>query len=89
MACYQLALEANPDPFLHYEHASVAHALGDSQRLELSLRAALRLAPSFAEAYFELGNTLYSSTRHAESIEAFRFALKHNGLPTRCADGAQ
>eukprot|EP00966_Prymnesium_polylepis_P160577 3712172-Prymnesium_polylepis.1 len=65
MACYERALRANPDPLIYYENAAVAHAVGDSQAIERSLRAALRIAPFFGEGYFELGNTLYSAARNA------------------------
>ena len=83
MICYGSVLITNPDALVHYERAAVAHQLGDTQQVERDLRASLGLAPWFGDGYFELGNTLYGSARRAESVSAYRAALRQRQLGDR------
>ncbi len=65
-ACFDAALRALPDAGLHDEAAAYAHEVGDFVRLRHSLRAALRIAPTFGDGYFELGNAPLTQQRVAQ-----------------------
>jgi tetratricopeptide (TPR) repeat protein len=86
MRCYDLALTSLPEPNhapIHYQKAAAAFAIGDQAQVERSLRASLRLAPWFGDGYFELGNSLYSAARHAESMASYRAALRQRDIGDR------
>ena len=68
-------LGAGTDPAVHYEAASLAYELGDTDRLFWALRGAIRLAPFFGDGYFELGNALTSSGRPHEAIASYKSAI--------------
>jgi tetratricopeptide (TPR) repeat protein len=73
--------------------ADAHHALGEVAFLErdfagaaASFRTAVKLAPSHATAWHDLGAALLELQRHAEAAEAFQECIAHGGSPT-CAAG--
>ena len=83
LACYDKALSITPDAGLYFEVAALAHAHGRMATLESSLRASVRLVPSFGDGHFELGNVLHGQSRFAEAAASFKAALDQAELGDR------
>jgi predicted TPR repeat methyltransferase len=74
---------AKKDPQL-LQQMALAHArLGDSERAENFYRSAIRLAPKFAAAHYNLGNLLQARREFAGARRAFEAAILHQ--PTLAA----
>lgn len=78
LACYDRV--SNPDAAIYYEKAALAHATGNTAVLESSLRACVRLMPSFGDGHFELANALHSQGRFNEALVSFNEALAQKSL---------
>ena len=83
IACYDRALSLSSDPSLYFELAALAHSSGRVAVLEQSLRASVRLIPTFGDGYFELGNAMHSQNRFAEAAGSFDAALRQPHLGDR------
>ena len=78
LACYDRV--SKPDAAIYYEKAALAHATGNTAVLESSLRACVRLMPSFGDGHFELANALHSQRRFGEAVVSFNAALAQKSL---------
>ena len=83
IACYDRALSLSSDPSLYFELAALAHSSGRVAVLEQSLRASVRLIPTFGDGHFELGNAMHSQNRFAEAAGSFDAALRQPHLGDR------
>ena len=83
IACYDRALSLSSDPSVYFELAALAHSSGRVAVLEQSLRASVRLIPTFGDGHFELGNAMHSQNRFAEAAGSFDAALRQPHLGDR------
>ena len=83
LACYDRALSLSSDASLYFELAALAHSSGHVAVLEQSLRASVRLMPTFGDGHFELGNAMHSQSRFAEAAGSFDAALRQPHLGDR------
>lgn len=68
---------AKQDPQL-LQQMALAHArLGNSERAESLYRSAIRLAPKFAAAHYNLGNLLQARREFVGALRAFEAAILH------------
>ena len=68
LPCFWEAADAAPSGPLFYEIATVAYSVGDEPALVRSLRAAVRVAPQYGDAYFELGNVHHAAGQYIEAV---------------------
>ena len=74
--CYRKALELNADARGHFNLGTVLYGQGEHQAAIEAFREALRLAPQFADAWNDLGETCRDQGEMEEAVRCYREALK-------------
>src|SRR5215831_159796 len=79
LAEFRMAISIRPH--YYYEWLDLGETLdqiGDSKGAEAAMRESVRLAPSFAQPRWQLGNLLYAQERYDEAFEQLRRAARAN-----------
>jgi len=73
------AIQLRPNHYYQWLDLGVTlDRLGDQARAEAALRESIRLAPSFAQPHWQLGNLLFRKTAYEEAFSEMRFAAASN-----------
>lgn len=75
----QQAIRLRPHHYYQWLDLGVTiQRVGDSTAAESALRESIRLAPTFAQPHWQLGNLLYTEGRYQEAFEELRMGAKSN-----------